>query len=158
MHSHWWQAQHASLLVQVISCIPCSWLGQGQDKLSSQDRLSLPWPTKHTARPQVALRAIPVRCLALDGVIKPVCLGMWRMKGGGDCQLSIPEIESAAHRNTHASVNLTKLPCATHLQFVAALPRPQQAAFAIREEEGKSAANKLNKMLWWLQVICVLRS
>ncbi len=56
--------------------------------------------------PQVPLRAIPTRCIALDGVIEA---------------------------------------------FLPSLPDHEVAAFKARQEEGKSAANKVNKMFWWLQ-------
>lgn len=55
---------------------------------------------------QVPLRAIPTRCIALDGVIEA---------------------------------------------FLPSLPDHEVAAFKARQEEGKSAANKVNKMFWWLQ-------
>ncbi|KAG1659174.1 hypothetical protein FOA52_007555 [Chlamydomonas sp. UWO 241] len=54
---------------------------------------------------QVGLRAIPVRCLALDGVAESVAASL---PAGG-------------------------------------------TSYAVRVEDGRSAANKLNKMLWWLQ-------
>ncbi|GLC56360.1 hypothetical protein PLESTB_001096300 [Pleodorina starrii] len=55
---------------------------------------------------QVPLRAIPMRCIALDGVVEA---------------------------------------------FLASLPEEEVAAHKTRQEEGKSAANKVNKMFWWLQ-------
>eukprot|EP00955_Chlamydomonas_euryale_P074403 362018-Chlamydomonas_euryale.AAC.10 len=56
---------------------------------------------------QMGLRAIPVRCLALDGVAAVIQLHMPADPGG--------------------------------------------TSYETRVEEGKSAANQLNKMLWWLQ-------
>ncbi|EFJ45163.1 hypothetical protein VOLCADRAFT_106116 [Volvox carteri f. nagariensis] len=55
---------------------------------------------------QVPLRAIPMRCIALDGVVEA---------------------------------------------FLSSLPEEEVAAYKARQEEGKSAANKVNKMFWWLQ-------
>lgn len=55
---------------------------------------------------QVPLRAIPVRCIALDAVIEA---------------------------------------------FLPLLPKAEEVAYRARQEEGKSAANKVNKMFWWLQ-------
>ncbi|GFR51185.1 hypothetical protein Agub_g13462 [Astrephomene gubernaculifera] len=55
---------------------------------------------------QVPLRAIPMRCIALDGVVEA---------------------------------------------FLGSLPDHEVAAYKARQEEGKSAANKVNKMFWWLQ-------
>ncbi|GIL50596.1 hypothetical protein Vafri_6735 [Volvox africanus] len=55
---------------------------------------------------QVPLRAIPMRCIALDGIVEA---------------------------------------------FLTSFSEAEVAAFKARQEEGKSAANKVNKMFWWLQ-------
>ncbi|KAG2430385.1 hypothetical protein HYH02_013747 [Chlamydomonas schloesseri] len=55
---------------------------------------------------QVPLRAIPMRCIALDSIVEA---------------------------------------------FLTSLSDADLAAYKARQEEGKSAANKVNKMFWWLQ-------
>jgi hypothetical protein len=59
---------------------------------------------------QVNLRAIPVRCLALDGIVEAL---------------------------------------------VQSLPQAEMNVYQARVEEGKSAVNKLIKMLWWLQTAAI---
>ncbi|GIL71650.1 hypothetical protein Vretifemale_2174 [Volvox reticuliferus] len=55
---------------------------------------------------QVPLRAVPMRCIALDGIVEA---------------------------------------------FLGSFSVEDVASFKARKEEGKSAANKVNKMFWWLQ-------